>query len=268
MSDTLNDPRIANGMRAQMELRGWLLEGGAKQIGWKVGLGAPAMQIKCKLTAPIVGFLLDRAELASGATCVARPLAEARRRGGDRATIGHDLPAGADRNEARHAIAALGPAIELADVDCPMDDVQAVLSGNIFQRHVIPGAPRHHAERRPPRGAQGSRHPQRPGCPGPRRPSDQHRRRGRHRAACRRRRRGGRRRASRRTLHHLRLADRADVPGAGRTRHRFRAGADRRCFRPVFLRLQWPHARSGSLPIVGGRSQNCIVLGFRTAERQ
>jgi 2-keto-4-pentenoate hydratase len=139
MSDTLQDPRIANGMRAQMELRSWLLEGGAKQIGWKVGLGAPAMQIKCKLTAPIVGFLLDRAELASGATVsLARwrkPVAEAE----IAATIGHDLPAGADRNEARHAIAALGPAIELADVDCPMDDVQAVLSGNIFQRHVILG---------------------------------------------------------------------------------------------------------------------------------
>ena len=139
MSHTLSDPRIANGMRAQMELRGWLLEGGAKQIGWKVGLGAPAMQVKCNLTAPIVGFLLDRAELASGATVsLARwrkPVAEAE----IAPTIGHDLPAGADRNEARHAIAALGPAIELADVDCPMDDVQAVLSGNIFQRHVILG---------------------------------------------------------------------------------------------------------------------------------
>ena len=139
MSETLKDPRIANGMRAQMELRGWLLEGGAKQIGWKVGLGAPAMQAKCNLTAPIVGFLLDRAELASGATVsLARwrkPVAEAE----IAATIGHDLPAGADRNEARRAIAALGPAIELADVDCPMDDVQAVLSGNIFQRHVILG---------------------------------------------------------------------------------------------------------------------------------
>ena len=67
MSETLKDPRIADGMRAQMELRQKLLDGGAKQIGWKVGLGAPAMQAKCNLTAPIVGFLLDRAELASGA---------------------------------------------------------------------------------------------------------------------------------------------------------------------------------------------------------
>ena len=139
MSETLSDPRIANGMRAQMALRQKLLDGGAKQIGWKVGLGAPAMQIKCKLTAPVVGFLLDRAELASGATVSLagwqKPVAEAE----IAAYIGRDLPAGASREEVRKAVTALGPAIELADVDCAMDDVQAALSGDIFQRHVILG---------------------------------------------------------------------------------------------------------------------------------
>ena len=139
MSETLQDPRIANGMRAQMELRQKLLDGGAKQIGWKVGLGAPAMQAKCGLTAPIVGFLLDRAELASGATVSLagwqKPVAEAE----IAAYIGRDLPAGANRDEVRRAIAALGPAIELADADGPMDDVQAALAGDIFQRHVILG---------------------------------------------------------------------------------------------------------------------------------
>jgi 2-keto-4-pentenoate hydratase len=139
MSETLSDPRIAKGMRAQMELLERQLDGGAKQIGWKVGLGAPAMQAKCGLTAPIVGFLLDRAELASGATISLagwrKPAAEAE----IAAYIGRDLPAGAGREEVRRAIAALGPAIELADVDGPMDDVQAVLAGDIFQRHVILG---------------------------------------------------------------------------------------------------------------------------------
>jgi 2-keto-4-pentenoate hydratase len=139
MSETLKDPRIANGMRAQMQLRQQRLDDGAKQIGWKVGLGAPAMQVKCKLTAPIVGFLLDRAELASGATVSLagwqKPVAEAE----IAAYIGKDVPAGAGRDEVRNAIAALGPAIELANVDCAMDDVQAALAGDIFQRHVILG---------------------------------------------------------------------------------------------------------------------------------
>ena len=139
MSETLNDPRIAEGMRAQMELLRRKLDSGARQIGWKDGFGAPAAKEKMNLTAPIVGFLLDRAELASGAEVSLagwqKPAAEAE----IAAYIGRDLPAGAPRDEVRRAIAALGPAIELADIDCAMDDVQAVLSGDIFQRHVILG---------------------------------------------------------------------------------------------------------------------------------
>ena len=139
MSETLSDPRIANGMRTQMELLKRQLDDGAKQIGWKVGLGAPAMQAKCGLTAPIVGFLLDRAQLASGAevslAAWRKPAAEAE----IAAYISHDLPGGADRDEVRKAIVALGPAIELADLTTPMDDVQAALAGDIFQRHVILG---------------------------------------------------------------------------------------------------------------------------------
>ncbi len=42
MSATLDDPRIAGGMRRQMELRKRRLNEGAHQIGWKVGFGAPA----------------------------------------------------------------------------------------------------------------------------------------------------------------------------------------------------------------------------------
>ncbi len=53
--------------------------------------------------------------------------------------IGHDLPANADRATVRSAIAGLGPAIELADIDAPLDDVTAILSGDIFQRHVVLG---------------------------------------------------------------------------------------------------------------------------------
>jgi 2-keto-4-pentenoate hydratase len=126
-------------MRAQLELRGRLFDGGARQIGWKVGMGAPALKEKLGLTAPIVGFLLDRALLSSGAAVSLKgwqkPVAEAE----IAVHIGHDLPANADREQVRSAIAALAPAIELVDVDGPMDDVERVLSGDIFQRHVVLG---------------------------------------------------------------------------------------------------------------------------------
>ena len=139
MSATLNDPRIANGMRAQFALRKQRLDAGARQIGWKVGMGAPAVQERNKLTAPVAGFLLDRAQLSSGAAVSlkdwTKPAAEAE----IAAYISHDIPAGADRDTVRAAIGALGPAIELADVDSAMDDVERALAGDIWQRHVILG---------------------------------------------------------------------------------------------------------------------------------
>ena len=121
MSATLNDPRIGNGMRAQLALRRKRLDAGAKQIGWKVGFGAPAAMEKLKLTAPLVGFLLDSAILPDGAAVSLKgwqkPVAETE----IAVYIGHDIPGNADRETVRSAIAALGPAIELADIDVAMD---------------------------------------------------------------------------------------------------------------------------------------------------
>ena len=88
---------------------------------------------------PLVGFLLDRALLPSNAIASLagwpKPAAEPR----SRSISAEDLPAGADRDAARAAVAALGPAIELADIDGPMEDVEAVLAGDIFNRHVLLG---------------------------------------------------------------------------------------------------------------------------------
>ena len=49
------------------------------------------------------------------------------------------LSPGSDRATTMHAIAGLGPAIELADVDHPSEDVEGTLSRNIYQRHLIMG---------------------------------------------------------------------------------------------------------------------------------
>ncbi len=139
VQDFLRDPRIAAGMRAQRALRERHLRQGARQIGWKVGFGAAAAKAKLKIAMPVIGFLLDRALLASGA-CVSiagwrKPVAEPELA----VHIGRDLRAGADIATVRDAIAAIGPAIELADIDRELDDLETILSGDIFQRHVVLG---------------------------------------------------------------------------------------------------------------------------------
>ncbi len=139
MSATLNNPRIAKGMQSLFELRKKRLAEGAKQIGWKVGFGAPASKAKLGIDMPLVGFLLDRAQLASGAMVPLKGWTKAAAEVEIAAFMGRDLPPGADRETARAAISALAPAVELADMDGPTDDIESILAGDIFQRHVIVG---------------------------------------------------------------------------------------------------------------------------------
>jgi 2-keto-4-pentenoate hydratase len=139
MSDALADPRIARGMAAQAALRANRSKAGERVIGWKVGFGAPAVMEKLGLKAPLIGFLTDRALLEHGASVSlagwVKPAAEAE----VAVYLGSDVPGGASRAAAGTAIAAIGPAIELADVDAPPDDVERILAGDIYQRHVMLG---------------------------------------------------------------------------------------------------------------------------------
>ena len=133
------DPRIERGMRAQLQARRARLDGGDAPLGWKVGFGAPAALERFALSGPLVGFLLRSALVESGATVAlrgwAKPVAEPE----IAVYLGADIPAGASATEAAAAVAALGPAIELADLDAPPDEVESILTRNIYQRRVVLG---------------------------------------------------------------------------------------------------------------------------------
>lgn len=136
-----DDPRIARGMKEQLANRRARIEAGEEPLGWKVGFGAPAAMERFKITTPLVGHLMKRGLIASGG-CASlkgwvKPVAEPE----IAIHIGHDVAGGGDRVAAAAAIAALSPAIELADADIPFEDPEAILKRNIFQRHVILGEP-------------------------------------------------------------------------------------------------------------------------------
>jgi len=138
-SSGITDPRIHEGMLRQFALFEERKRSGARRIGWKVGFGAATARERLKIGAPLVGFLLDRAILPDGASVSlagwTKPVAEPE----IAIEIGRDIPASASEQEAAQCIAAIGPAIELADIDGPMDDVVSILAGDIFQRNVIFG---------------------------------------------------------------------------------------------------------------------------------
>ena len=113
---------------------------GEKPLGWKVGFGAPAAMQKLGLKAPVVGYLMQRALLLSGSTVSfagwTKPVAEP------------EICVRMARDLARRRLARRRrwrrsrrscPAIELADFDPPPtpDNLDAVLAGDIYQRHVI-----------------------------------------------------------------------------------------------------------------------------------
>lgn len=134
-----DDPRIARGMEKQLATRRARIAAGEKPIGWKVGLGAPPAMERLRIKAPLIGFMMEKSLLENGATVSlagwTQPVAEPE----VAVHISKDLPGGADRATAIAAIAGIGPAIELADLNPPPDDVEVTLAGNIFHRHVILG---------------------------------------------------------------------------------------------------------------------------------
>jgi 2-keto-4-pentenoate hydratase len=141
MTAAWNDPRITSGMRQQLRKRRELLQLGESPLGWKLAFGGPAAMERLHINAPLVGFLMRKAIVPSGSTVSLRGWTKPAAEPEITVHLGETLPAAADRQTAIRAIAGLGAAIEVADVDHPSADVEGTLERNIYQRHVILGEP-------------------------------------------------------------------------------------------------------------------------------
>lgn len=132
------NPAVRNGMARMLDNRARLMERGEAMIGWKLAFGAPAWLEKFGTSGPLLGFLPGSRKRPSGAlVSVAgwtRPVAEPELA----VYIREDVD---DPDRVADAISAIGPAIELADVDRPPEDIPEVLAGNIFHRAVVLGEP-------------------------------------------------------------------------------------------------------------------------------
>jgi 2-keto-4-pentenoate hydratase len=133
------DDRIPIGMRDQLARRDERVQAGERQIGWKVGFGAPAAKEMLKIDRPLVGFLMEAGVVADGAEVPVgswtKPMLEAE----IAVHLARDVAGDASWEKVRDAIGGLSAAIELADLDPPPEDVRAILAGNIFHRHVVLG---------------------------------------------------------------------------------------------------------------------------------
>ena len=137
MTPLHDDPRVRRGMERQLDLRRRLLADGARPIGWKLGLGTPAAMEQHGTSAPLVGFLTDRTLREPGDVIDiagwGKPTAEPE----IAVHVAADVPAGAGRAAIAAAIGGLGVAVELVDIGG--GEVEEILAGDVFQRHVVLG---------------------------------------------------------------------------------------------------------------------------------
>ena len=136
------DPRIVEGLRRQLAARNEVLRAGAGHVGWKVGFGAPSSLELMQITAPLLGYLTDTTVVDDGATFETGGWTRGVVEFEVAVWMGSDLGAGAGESEAAAAVAAVGPALEVADVDLPVgpDRISDIMAGDIFHRGVIFGA--------------------------------------------------------------------------------------------------------------------------------
>jgi 2-keto-4-pentenoate hydratase len=139
MAKVWDDPRVQRGVAAQTKLRQETLGAGGKVIGWKASFGTPAGQQRFGITGAVSGFLTDARRVASGGTVSLAGWVSPKAEPEIAVHMGRDLDGGGDRAAAAAAIGAIGPAIELVDMHPAPLEIDAMLSGNIYHRHVVLG---------------------------------------------------------------------------------------------------------------------------------
>jgi 2-keto-4-pentenoate hydratase len=135
----VSDAGVSRGLVRQLEERSRLISAGHRHLGWKAGFGASASLQRFGLDGPLIGFMTDASIIADGTQIDISGWGRAVAEPEIFVVLGADIPTDGGVDAARAAIASLGPAIELANIDPPPEDVEEILAGNIFHEAVVLG---------------------------------------------------------------------------------------------------------------------------------
>jgi 2-keto-4-pentenoate hydratase len=127
LSDT-QGARVARGLHLQFEALAKRQAAGDELIGWKVGLNAAPVQQHFGIARPVLGHLTTASLIEPGST---HSLA-----GGVRVGVEPEVAIHLGEDG---TIAALGPAIEVVDIDPAITELDSILAGNVFHRGVVLG---------------------------------------------------------------------------------------------------------------------------------
>jgi 2-oxo-3-hexenedioate decarboxylase len=131
---------LESGLAAQAEALHRRVDAGDELLGWKVGLNAAPVQAALGLDGVVVGFVTTASEVEAGAP---HSLADASNPGVEpelAVRFGAELPDDASPEQVAAAVDAFAPALELVDLDRPLDDLHAILADNVFHRGLLLGS--------------------------------------------------------------------------------------------------------------------------------
>jgi 2-keto-4-pentenoate hydratase len=120
---------VERGTVALLTRRRQIVARGAEPVGWKIGFNLPEFQRKLGIDAPLAGFLTTNGLLEDGAEWSL----------GDAGEVVVESEVAVELGDDARSIAALLPALELADPPDLSLDVETILAGNIFHRAVAFG---------------------------------------------------------------------------------------------------------------------------------
>jgi 2-keto-4-pentenoate hydratase len=129
--------------RVQLAL---VARGGARRVGWKVGLTSAAIQQQFRVHEPVFGCLLDDGRLASGHAFRAGELIAPGFENELCIVMGRDLAPGATRDGVAAAVARVHPAFEIIETRGDLTSQLALaLADNAQQKGFVLGPPVEHA---------------------------------------------------------------------------------------------------------------------------
>jgi 2-keto-4-pentenoate hydratase len=123
-------PAVVRGLAAQAARLRERMNAGERRAGWKVALNDPRVQRALGIGAPVIGYMTSATVLPDGAR---HSLAGATRPAIEPEVAIHVGEEG--------RIDGLGAALEVIDVDLPIEDLGAILERNVFHRAAVLGSP-------------------------------------------------------------------------------------------------------------------------------
>lgn len=133
---------LADAYRVLLELAARRQAGGDRQVGWKVGLTAPAIQVQFGVHEPVFGCLFASGRVASGHAFRFADLIAPGFENEILVAIGHDVPPAATRDELIASVAWIAPALEIIETRGDLSRrLPLAIADNAQQKAFVVGDP-------------------------------------------------------------------------------------------------------------------------------